>query len=363
MIGLIAATLTSLSHRDLAAKLESWGSEALETIRRDFLLPGNKSLYAESFTPSKPLDTIAFNWSCGVWLSALNSAAEIDDKYKPWLKEFAAATRGYWNTEPPVPGYDELPGPKKPDRYYDDNEWMVMALAETSLRLKDRKYREWAQGALDYALSGEDAKLGGGLYWRERDKASKNTCSNAPGAAACLAVYRLHRDRRLLAKAADLYAWTKRTLRDPSDYLMWDNVNLGGKIERTKWSYNTALMIRSACELFTLTRNRGYRVDAIAMTKASLRKWLVDGKLADEGRFAHLLVEAWTYVKPATKQDLIPWPEIAGALEYLHEHTRTAEGYYPSRWNAPLPPQGTRVELLDQAAFARACFVTAKALR
>ncbi len=362
MVGLILA-MASLNGPPTAGQLEAWGRETVEEIRRDYLMPNRGGYYAETWQAGKPPEKIAFNWSCGVWLSALNAAAKVDSKYTAWLREYADVSRSYWHTAGPVPGYNELPGKETPDRYYDDNEWIVMALADTSVQLKNRKYRVWAEDALRYALSGEDAQLGGGLYWREKEKTSKNTCSNGPGAASCLAIYRLTNDKVLLAKAEELYAWTKKTLQDPADQLFWDNINLKGKIERMKWSYNTALMIRSACELYSITHKGAYRDDAIAMTKFSLARWLVNGKFADQGRFVHLLIESWTYLKFVTREKVVPWDEIAAGLAYLHERARSANGHYPKDWNGIAPASDAPIELLEQASFARACFVVAKAFK
>ncbi len=48
-----------------------------------------------------------------------------------------------------------------------------------------------------------------------------------------------------------IYAWTKKNLQDPADGLFWDNLSLDGRIGKAKFSYNTALMLRTACELYS----------------------------------------------------------------------------------------------------------------
>lgn len=306
-----------------------WGREALTMIRRDYYLPKTK-LYAEKPDRKQP----AFNWGVGVMLSALNAAAKHDKKYRPWLKEYADASRVYWNKG----GYDVLPAPKPLDRYYDDNAWMVLALVETYEVLGDKKYLKWAREALAFALEGEAKD--GGIYWRESDKASRNTCSNAPVAAACLALAKHQETERLSAKAEEIFEWTYQNLRDPTDGLYWDSLSNTGKIDKTKWTYNTALMIRAS----------QFRETAFEETlNNSTKRWLVNGKLADSGRFAHLLLEAWVGVHGVK-------PEYVRALENVRK-ARSANGYYPSNWSELKAARNP--ELLDQAAFARACFVVA----
>jgi len=338
---------------------EKWGRETLATIRKEFYIP-KKKLYADALTPGKPVTQESFNWGVGVQLSALNAAARADKKYDSWLREFADASRSYWNTKGPVPGYDVLPGPKDVDRYYDDNQWMVMSLVETYEQLHDKKYLDWASEALTYVLSGESSELGGGIYWKETEKSSKNACSNAPAAAACLAVFQHTQDPALLRKAVDLYAWTKKNLRNPATGLVWDSMNLKGHIEKTEWSYNTALMIRTASKLYGITHLQSYADDALAFEKASMAKWIVNGHFTDPGRFAHLLLESWFIRREEIPVDQSLDGAIT-ALANLHATGKSSLGLYPDRWNAG-PPKG-KVEMIDQASVARADFEMAEYLR
>lgn len=300
-----------------------WGREALDMIRREYYLPRLK-LYSERADKQQP----AFNWGVGVMLSALNAAAKHDEKYKPWLREFADATRVYWNDG----GYDVLPAPKPKDRYYDDNAWMALALLETHEVLGDAKYLSWAKGALDFALKG--LAKDGGVYWRESDRASRNTCSCAPTAAACLALGGVYE-----AQGKAIFDWTSKNLQDPADKLFWDSLSNRGRIDKTKWTYNTALMIRAADKLGAESLE--------PMTDSSKARWLKGGKIADPGRFAHLLLEAWIRAEGLK-------PSHVSAVEAVYR-ARNPKGFFPSNW-ADLKIQ-ENPEILDQAAFARACFM------
>ncbi|MEQ1821402.1 MAG: glycoside hydrolase family 76 protein [Fimbriimonadaceae bacterium] len=308
-----------------------WGKEALAMIRRNYYLPKAK-LYSERPYRKQP----AFNWGVGVMLSALNAAARVDKKYIPWLREYADASRVYWNKG----GYDVLPAPKPLDRYYDDNAWMALALLETYGILKDEKYLKWARGALDFALSGKSSDAGG-IYWREQEKSTMNTCSNAPTALACRLFARDSLDEVLNLRGEDLYEWTFQNLCDrEGDWLYWDSLSTNGERDKTRWSYNTALMIRTSKYLNT---------NPTPTFDNSLKKWLVNGKLCDPGRFAHLLLEAWVDVKGYQEVYLRPLEAVRSA--------RSPKGYYPAHWSEL--KVASNPELLDQAAFARACFVLA----
>lgn len=337
-------------------RIASWGREALSMIRDRYAIPGS-DLFAEAAGPGVSKKEPAFNWGVGVLLSAFNGAAKVDGRYKEELRTFADATRSYWNQAGPVPGYDVLPNAGSVDRYYDDNAWMVLALVETADVLGDRKYLGWAKDALKFCLSGEDDKLGGGIYWRENDKRSKNTCSNAPVAAACMAVFAEEPDPFFLHKAEELYSWTKEKLQDPSDHLMWDNIDAStGRVGKTKWSYNTALMIRTATDLYRFTRAPIFLKDVREMRAASNQRWLGPDRheLKDDGPFAHLLLEAWVRA-----ESIDPTPQAARTtalvdpLVFIHESCR-GDGFYGNRWDRPPAADQTRFQLIDQAAAARA---------
>ena len=317
---------------------KAWGLETVAQIRRDYKRPA-RGLYADSVENGKPSGP-SFNWGVGVMIPALNAAAKADPAWKKELREYVDATRVYWNDKGPVPGYDVLPGPKDVDRYYDDNEWMVMALCDASDILKDRQVLLWAQQTLDYVLSGEDDKLGGGVYWHEPKKDSKNACSNGPAAAACLAVYARTKNARYLQKAKEIYAWNKAHLQDPEDGLFWDNVKLDGRVDKTKFSYNTALMIRSAAELARFTGDKPYATEAERMAQASEKRWIdpATGGIKDGGRFAHLLLESWTYVPTPTRK-----AEIRRAVAWTHDHARDDQGRYGGRFDAPPRPEPDEV--------------------
>lgn len=349
MISLLACLFTMTITQDLSTN----GMEVLAVIQRDFRQKDSK-YYLEAIGP-KAKKEILFNWGVGVLMSAMNSAARVDPKWRGELRTFVESTRSYWNPAKPVAGYDVWPMPKPADRYYDDNAWMVLALVEASDILSEPKYLEYAKEALAFVLSGEDDKLGGGIYWREKEKTSKNTCSNGPSAAACLAVYEKTKDPTLLAKAIHLYDWTKKNLQNPADHLFWDAKTLGGKVEKTKWSYNTALMIRTAAELGRLTGKEQYSKEASEMAASSEAKWLVGGRFADEGKFAHLLLESWQYVPDQSRLQ-----RARNAMSWLAKEGKNAQGFYGSRFDRPYNPKQTEFTLIDQASAARAFFVAAK---
>lgn len=286
-MAVIAGFLTAQLKSDaLYEQIKADYFDSSSGLYREYWVPKVEDRKGENLQP-------AFNWGVGVMISALNGLAKKDRRFVPDLEAYLQKGSVYWNPNGPVAGYDVLPGPPHPnDRYYDDNAWMVLALVESYEVTGNKAWLNQASKALDFVLSGQDGKLGGGIYWKEREKQSKNVCSCAPSAAACIAVYQHTKRKELLKYAENLYLWTQKTLQDQHDFLYWDHVNLSGKVEGYKWSYNSALMLRTAKELHSLTKNPVYGVDAQVLEKSCKDKWVhSNGVIDDELQFAHLLFE------------------------------------------------------------------------
>lgn len=148
------------------------------------------------------------------------------------------------------------------DRFYDDNIWLGIDFLDLYLINKNKAHLQKAEEIWAFIESGTDDKLGGGIYWCEARKTSKNTCSNAPGSVYALKLYEATKDKRYLAAASELYKWTKSNLQDTIDALYFDNINLSGRVDRTKYSYNSGQMLQAAVLLYHWTKEEAYLHDA-----------------------------------------------------------------------------------------------------
>lgn len=116
--------------------------------------------------------------------------------------------------------------------------------------------------------------LGGGIYWCEQKKFSKNTCSNAPASVLALKLYQTTRDEAYLQAGKDLYHWTQENLQDTVDYLYFDNKKLDGTIGKTKYQYNSGQMMQAAALMYGLTSDNRYLTDAQNLAKACSDRFL-----------------------------------------------------------------------------------------
>ena len=148
------------------------------------------------------------------------------------------------------------------DRFYDDNIWLGIDFVDLYLTSGQNKYLDEALRIWDFVRSGMDDKLGGGIYWCEQRKESKNTCSNAPAVVYLAKLYEATKNVKYLDEAKYLYNWTKKTLGDPEDHLYWDNINLDSQIDKRKYPYNTGQMIQAGALLYKITGEEFFLKDA-----------------------------------------------------------------------------------------------------
>jgi uncharacterized protein YyaL (SSP411 family) len=333
---------TSATTRGTPAFFLLAAKEVTEHIQKHYWDP-TTGLYAHSLDDRRP-DAM---WGNGVMFSALVAAAKHDPRvYHPILSRFFDSLERYWDIEAKPPGYEPWPthGGGN-DKYYDDNEWMVLTFLDAYELTREEKYLVRADAALRFSLSGWDDALGGGIWWHEQHKdGTKNTCSNAPAAVACLRMAEHRRRAENIAWARKIVAWTNEHLQD-TDGLFFDRKKVAtGALNRDKLTYNTALMLRANLKLHRLTDDKHYLDEAKRIAAAC--EWFVGketGAYRDHVKFAHLLVEADLEYHRATSDQRV-----------LSRAQRNGEVAY-ARWKAN-PTSG----LIANASVARMLWVLAE---
>jgi len=328
----------------------AWRERALATTQ--YCLAHFWDASQKRFHPATPADPKALPWEF-MWGNGVAFTMLVGAKDTERIAAFFDGLQGYWDTRAPVPGYDAyLSSPGNSDKYYDDNAWMVLTFVEAFELTGERKYLLRAAEAMRFVLSGWDETLGGGIYWKE-DHQSKNTCSNGPSAAAALAVARHLNAPYYVAWAKRMVAWTNATLQD-TDGLFFDNCDRSGKIERTKWTYNAALMLRANLGLYRATGEKPYVTEAKRIAQASEREFVEPTTKAfrDEANFSHLLVEAFLDLYRETKAPYLKARAEACGI-FAWNHLRDTDGGHFTRWRIEPNRKQARKTLMDNASIAR----------
>ena len=300
-------------------------------------------------------DDQVFLWGYSVLLSSFAIGAKLDPAtYKPRMEKAFDGLAKYWTTKAPG-AYAVSPGqnPKNPDRYYDDNAWVGLAAMEAYDATKETKYIEIAKKVMTYLRSGEDDKLGGGIYWHENKKESKNACVSGPAAMLALKLFLVTKDKAYRAEGDRWLTWTEK-LAD-KDLLIMDNMNLSGKIDRAKWSYNSACYIEAAClQGFIANKEQPVKdvspgiLRVIQMSDASIDQWLKPDQylVANPGMFAMHLFEALAAVSHAIDEiNQFGYPGKRGFsstsryVASVFANCRNDQGLLGEQWNRKPKPQ------------------------
>ncbi len=368
-VGLVTCLLLGLPPAGRCADVPTppcrqWGDETLASLDKEFWLT-DRHLYVEKIQlhqPPAPPPTLM--WGAGVMLSALAAAAKVDSpRYGGRLREFIDALNSYWTNANNIGGYDVWPGPKPNDRFYDDNAWMVLSLLEAYEVTNRSGDLARAEAAYRFVLSGEDAQLGGGIYWHEPHHQTKNTCVSAPATVGALRLYQFTGKPAYLEDARRLYRWTCTHLQG-ADGLFADKIKLEGEVvDESRFSYNSGLMIRAAAMLYQATREPEYLSNAQRIAHAAETRWVSPetGGIRDTGRFAHLLLEGFLAL---WRVDHDPhWiTQEKRALIFLHDQVRDSEGHYGDHWDRTQTTPRDTIPLLDQASAARAYWAAIRPL-
>lgn len=242
----------------------------METYPRN---PKQQITYTANSDANLTQQEVSFLWPYSAMVSGCVSMYKISkaDKYKELMdKQIKPGLDLYWdNTRKPAcyQSYPTFAG--KNDRYYDDNDWIALDCCDYYEATGKQEYLDKAIALHRYIYSGWSDELGGGIYWCEQKRTSKNTCSNAPATVLCLKLYKLTKDEKYLKQAEETYEWTKTNLRDPEDFVYWDNINLEGQIGYAKYTYNSGQMIQAGVLLYQITGKEAYLQDAQQTAKGA----------------------------------------------------------------------------------------------
>ena len=210
------------------------------------------------------------------------------------------------------------------DRFYDDNLWLGIDLCDIYEATDDRKYLAEAERIWEFIGSGMDDVLGGGIYWCEQHKDSKNTCSNAPAAVYALKLYAATGERHYLEQGKALYAWTKRYLSDPGDGLYYDNMALDGTLVKTKYSCNSGQMVQAGALLHKVTGDESYLKDAQRTAAASYGCFFT-GFTPEDGTPFRILGKGDVWFSAVMTRGFIELYRIDGNAEYLEAVQRSLD--------------------------------------
>lgn len=252
--------------------------------------------------------------------------------------------------------------------FYDDEQWMALALLRAYTLSNDERYLHAAQRLWDDIRNGWNDAFGGGISWRKSQRDYKNAPANGPAAILAARLYRITGDEAHLEWAKRIYGWLKSHLLDPETGLVWDGINRTGDGAIDKgwlFTYNQGTFVGAGVELYRVTGDEAYLLDANRTAHAALTRlvdlngiFLEDGQ-GDGGLFKGILVRYLVELYKVARDSAI--------LEALRKNAdslweaRMPENVFGPRWRVPrhygtvdLSTQLSAVKLFNLVALAHA---------
>lgn len=353
----------------MASLLYSQRAEQLYPLAVNQFYVPEAGLYRE-FNPSRPDDKeFSWLWPFSSLISALNALARLPEHgatYYDDLRRMIDVLEAYRDPDAPVPAYDDYVQSRGGGRkYYDDNEWLGLEFLNAYHTLGDTRYLEDAKTMFEFAFSGWSADMGGGIYWREDDPTTKNTCSNGPAALLALRLFQDTGEQRYVDHALAILDWLKR-LRAPEGYY-WDALASDGTLDKRVYTYNTGTVLHSYALLYQITNEVTYLDEAQALARGG------------HAYFAPVHPKAGIGIYPQT-----PWfnavllrgyialyeldgnPEYLLAmranLDYAWEHARGTDGMINGDWSGEPDGHFPGRSILDQGAMVELYALLARSL-
>jgi uncharacterized protein YyaL (SSP411 family) len=277
-------------------------------------------------------------------LCALVQAANEMELLQPgraYMEPVIKAIDQYYSVKHKVGGYDSYVVKQGGgDRFYDDNQWIGLAYMDAFARTGKKQFLERSEEIYRFMMTGYDTVTGGGLYWKEGDKSTKNTCSNGPGILLALDLYKATGQKHYMDTALALYDWVNKLLQSPTG-VYYDNIKTkDGRIARQFYTYNTGTMLQANVILYPLTKKRGYLDEAHRLAAAAFKTFFKNGRWPENYWFNAVLLRGY--------QDLY---QLDQDRSYVQAFMTDADGIRDHETDqAGLAGPGKAKKLLDQAA-------------
>ncbi|MCC4226853.1 glycoside hydrolase family 76 protein [Zunongwangia profunda] len=344
----------------------SYQEKAFATYEMIQQLYKKGDLYKENFPEQNGDREYSYLWPYVGMLTAGNVLYELGYDREILDKQFTGLEE-YYDNRDHLPTYQAYPvSGGATDHYYDDSAIVAMELINAYELTNESFYLERAKTVTDFIMSGEDSRMGGGLYWFE---GQSDNCTNGPNcmkaantsayaAYVTSKMYQLTNNEAYLTFAKRVYEWTYTTLRDPSDNLYWNDINIGSEqINTTKWTYNAAMMIMSAVNLYEISDDQEYLDEAVTTARSAHSKFtkVTNGRIfypPNDSWFNVELLTAYIQLSQYDSKTKDYVEVFKDNMDYAWENARNNEGQFYEDWSGN--NEGRFYWLLHQAALVEA---------
>lgn len=306
--------------------------------------------YKETAEPEKDDRPVSYLWGLCALLQAHNEMEKTKTKNRLTKSTFEIIKK-YYDPATPAPGFAsysmELKGGS---RFYDDNQWIGITAMDAFVRTKEAEWLYTGKMIYQFMMTGYDTTSGGGLYWEEGNKKTKNTCSNGPGIILALQLYQATKEKPYLDTALLLYNWVNENLKSPAG-LYFDNINLNTKVaDHRLYAYNTGTMLQSAVYLFECTNDKKYLQQAAAIADSSVSFFVANKKFRDDYWFSAVLLRGYQHLLKYNKE-IKYITAFKNAIDEALANNKNSNGLMGKNKILNLVAQGGMLEMLARFAW------------
>lgn len=235
-------------------------------------------------------------------------------------------------------------------RFYDDNSIVGISLVEAYELTENQAFLDRAKKVVQFLKSGRADD--GVLWWNESQKdqdgvadSNKPSCANGYATQFLLKYYAVcesSEKSEVLLFAKQLYQWLKTNLKD-ADHCYWNDMNNKGVVNKTKWTYNTGVMVQNGICLYRITGDETFLTDAIASAQGAYdffvksRNGISLAYPDNDPWFNTKLLRAYIDLKPLYSQADQYIQTYARFMNNGHEKARTDLGFFYEDWTGADP--------------------------
>ena len=356
-------------------KYDERAKEIYDNIQTHYKVAGS-GLYKENYPTQSGEPFYSYLWSYDATISGIALLTELG--YNVAYEEAVSNFDKYWRNGAAgnnIGGFGSSTNGTSGGgtRFYDDNSIVGISLVEAYHITGNSTFLERAKQIVEFLKSGEDNILGGAIWWNESQKnqdgvadSNKPTCSNGYATQFLLKYYEVcsaSEKADVLAFAKRLYDWLKENLRDV-DYCYWNDLNNKGGINKTKWTYNTGVMVQNGICLFRITGEQSYLNEAILSAQGAFDYFV---KTRNGVTLSYPDNDPWFNTKLLRAYiDLAPYYSEADRyiqaytkfINHGYDNARTNNGFFYEDWTGAYPKR--YYSLLMQAAVVESYAAIAK---
>ncbi|WP_255314366.1 glycoside hydrolase family 76 protein [Bacillus sp. FJAT-26390] len=241
--------------------------------------------------------------------------------------------------------------------YYDDMEWLGLALLRAYQATGNEAYKQSALELWADIKTAWSDHMGGGMAWNKGQLDYKNTPANAPAAILAARLFQCFGDKSDLEWALKIYKWNKENLVDPETGFVWDGINRLGDMQIDydwAFTYCQGVYIGAGVELYRSTGDRSFLDEAKRTAHACIVRLCSPGNLVlpdegidDTGLFKGILVRYLVeLLRAAPEMNEVREVVLANRAILLEQGLDKASGLCGPSWEGlPVVPVQLSVQL------------------